>query len=168
MTRLPNILPGDVLREDLLVPLGMTPYRLAKRLGVPQTRIADILAGRRSVTPDTALRLAALLGTSAQFWLNLQAAYDLEEARKNAENILGKVLKNEQNPKGEMVKRVLVADAADIEKEYYLGATVDRGSKAIVVMGSAEGGVEIEQTAKEKPVEKRLNGSVTTRLSISQ
>src|SRR5438093_4604939 len=50
-----------------------------------------------------------------------------------------------------MVKRVLVADAADIEKEYYLGATVDRGSKAIVVMGSAEGGVEIEQTAKEKP-----------------
>ena len=76
---------------------------------------------------------------------------DAEAARENAANILGKVLKNEQNPKGEEVKRVLVADAADIAKEYYLGATVDRGSKSIVVMGSAEGGVEIEQVAHDNP-----------------
>src|SRR5439155_3464725 len=76
---------------------------------------------------------------------------DVEDALQNAQNILGKVLKNEQNPKGELVKRVLVADAADINKEYYLGATVDRGTKSIIVMGSAEGGVEIEQVAKEKP-----------------
>src|SRR4051812_43302147 len=76
---------------------------------------------------------------------------DVEAARKNAENILGKLLVNEQNPKGEEVKRVLVADAADIEKEYYLGATVDRGTKSIVVMGSAEGGVEIEEVAKNNP-----------------
>ena len=61
------------------------------------------------------------------------------------------MLKNEQNPKGELVKRVLVADAADIEKEYYLGATVDRGTKSIVVMGSSEGGVEIEEVAKTNP-----------------
>ena len=74
-----------------------------------------------------------------------------QAARENAENILGKVLKNEQNPKGELVKRVLVADAADIKKEYYLGATVDRGTKSIIVMGSAEGGVEIEQVAKSNP-----------------
>jgi succinyl-CoA synthetase beta subunit len=76
---------------------------------------------------------------------------DAEAARENAANILGRVLKNEQNPKGEEVKRVLVADAADIAKEYYLGATVDRGSKSIVVMGSSEGGVEIEQVAKDNP-----------------
>jgi succinyl-CoA synthetase beta subunit len=76
---------------------------------------------------------------------------DVEAARQNAENILGRLLQNEQNPKGEVVKRVLVADAADIKKEYYLGATVDRGSKSIIVMGSAEGGVEIEQVAKENP-----------------
>jgi len=61
------------------------------------------------------------------------------------------VLKNEQNPKGEEVKRVLVADAADIAKEYYLGATVDRGTKSIILMGSAEGGVEIEEVARENP-----------------
>ena len=76
---------------------------------------------------------------------------DVAEARSNAENILGKLLQNEQNPKGEVVKRVLVADAADIAKEYYLGATVDRASKSVIVMGSAEGGVEIEQVAKENP-----------------
>jgi succinyl-CoA synthetase beta subunit len=76
---------------------------------------------------------------------------DVEAARENASNILGKLLQNEQNPRGEVVKRVLVADAADIAKEYYLGATVDRGSKSIVVMGSAEGGVEIEQVARDTP-----------------
>ncbi len=76
---------------------------------------------------------------------------DVEAARENASNILGKLLQNEQNPRGEVVKRVLVADAADIAKDYYLGATVDRGSKSIVVMGSAEGGVEIEQVARDNP-----------------
>ena len=76
---------------------------------------------------------------------------DVEAARENASNILGKLLQNEQNPRGEVVKRVLVADAADIAKEYYLGATVDRGSKSIIVMGSAEGGVEIEQVARDNP-----------------
>jgi succinyl-CoA synthetase beta subunit len=76
---------------------------------------------------------------------------DAQEARRNAEAILGKVLRNEQNPKGELVRRVLVAHAADIHKEYYLGATVDRGTKSIVVMGSAEGGVDIEEVAHSKP-----------------
>jgi succinyl-CoA synthetase beta subunit len=76
---------------------------------------------------------------------------DAEEARRNAQAILGSVLRNEQNPKGELVRRVLVADAADIRREYYLGATVDRGVKSIVVMGSAEGGVDIEEVARHKP-----------------
>ena len=76
---------------------------------------------------------------------------DVAAARQNAENILGRLLQNEQNPKGEVVQRVLVADAADITKEYYLGATVDRGSKSIVVMGSAEGGVEDRAGRQRKP-----------------
>lgn len=79
--QIPNIHPGEVLREEFLVPTEMTPYQLAKNIGVPATRIAEILHGKRSITPDTALRLAAFLGTTAQFWLNLQNAYDLEEAQ---------------------------------------------------------------------------------------
>ena len=77
--RLPNIYPGDVLREDFLEPLGITPYRLAKRIGMDQTAIGEILSGKRSITANTALRLSRLFGTTAEFWLNLQASYDLEE-----------------------------------------------------------------------------------------
>ena len=79
MDRLPNIHPGDVLREDYLKPLGMSPYALAKGLGISPTAVGEILNGKRAVTPATALRLARFFTTSAQFWLNLQAAYDLEE-----------------------------------------------------------------------------------------
>lgn len=80
--RLPNIHPGEILLEEFLKPLNITPYRLAKDIGVPQTRIEGILDGKRSVTPDTALRLARYFGSSAGLWLNLQAHYDLEEARR--------------------------------------------------------------------------------------
>ena len=80
--RLPSIHPGDILREEYLEPLGITAYRLAKGLGVPQTRIAGILAGRRAVTADTALRLGRFFGTSARFWLNMQATYELQEAQR--------------------------------------------------------------------------------------
>lgn len=80
--RLPNIHPGDVLRADFLEPLGITSYRLAKDIGVTPTRIGDILLRRRGITADTALRLARYFGTSARLWLNLQAAYDLEEAER--------------------------------------------------------------------------------------
>jgi antitoxin HigA-1 len=80
MERLPNIHPGDVLREEFLEPLGMTAYRLSKEIGVPQTRISEILHGRRSITADTALRLAKHFQTTPHFWMNLQTAYDLEEA----------------------------------------------------------------------------------------
>jgi addiction module HigA family antidote len=81
MNRLPNVHPGEVLREEYLIPLEMTPYRLAKGLGLSQSAVVEILNGRRSITPGTALRLSRFFGTSAQFWLNLQTAYDLEEAR---------------------------------------------------------------------------------------
>ena len=84
--RLPRIHPGEILRLEFLEPLGITPYRLSKDIGVAQTRVADILYGRRSITADTALRLSRYFGTSAQFWLNLQAHYDLEQAQEeNAE-----------------------------------------------------------------------------------
>src|SRR6202795_5389989 len=74
---LPPIHPGEILRADFMEPLGLSMNRLALDLRVPVTRIAEIVHERRSVTPDTALRLARYFNTSAGFWLNLQSAYDL-------------------------------------------------------------------------------------------
>jgi len=79
--RLPPIHPGEVLREEFLLPLGLTQYRLAKGLKVPPRRINEIVHGTRAVSADTALRLARFFGTSDRFWLNLQAAYDLDVER---------------------------------------------------------------------------------------
>lgn len=78
---LPPIHPGEILREDFLNPLGLSMNRLALDLHVPVTRIAEIVHERRSITPDTALRLGRYFNTSARFWLNAQAAYDLEVAQ---------------------------------------------------------------------------------------
>lgn len=74
--------PADIIREDILVPLGKTPYWLAKSLQVPYTRIQDILAKRRGISSDTAMRLARLFNTTPQFWLNLQNQYDIEVVRQ--------------------------------------------------------------------------------------
>jgi addiction module HigA family antidote len=79
--RLPPLHPGEVLREEFLVPLGMSAYALAKALHVPVNRITAILAGDRAISADTALRLARFFGTTPKFWINLQGAYDLELAR---------------------------------------------------------------------------------------
>ncbi len=79
MVRLPNIHPGEVLKEEFLDPMGISAYRLAKDTGIPQTRISEIIKGRRRVTADTALRLAKYFGMSARFWLGLQDDYDIEE-----------------------------------------------------------------------------------------
>lgn len=79
MDTIKNIHPGEVLREEFLLPMGITPYRLAKQIGVPQVRIGEICAGRRGITADTAIRLARAFGTSSGFWLALQAEYDTEE-----------------------------------------------------------------------------------------
>ena len=72
--------PGETLREDFLKPLSLTAHRLAMELMVPVTRINDIVRGKRASTADTALRLARYFGTTPQFWMNLQANYDLERA----------------------------------------------------------------------------------------
>jgi antitoxin HigA-1 len=77
--RIGNIHPGEVLREDYLIPLQMTSYALAKGLGMTPSAVGEILAGKRRITAATALRLARFFNTSALLWLNLQAAYDLEE-----------------------------------------------------------------------------------------
>lgn len=79
--RLPPIHPGEVLLEEFLEPLGLTQYRLAKDVSVPARRINEIVHGTRAVSADTALRLARYFGTSDRFWLNLQAAYDLDVER---------------------------------------------------------------------------------------
>ncbi|MGH9554624.1 MAG: HigA family addiction module antitoxin [Terriglobales bacterium] len=79
--KLAPIHPGEILREDFLKPLGLSMNRLALDLRVPVTRIAEIVHERRSITPDTALRLARYFNTSARFWLNAQAMYDLEVAQ---------------------------------------------------------------------------------------
>jgi addiction module HigA family antidote len=78
MERLPNIHPGEILNEEFLVPLNITPYRLAKETNIPQTRISEIIKGNRRITADTALRLSQFFGNSAKFWLGLQDDYDLE------------------------------------------------------------------------------------------
>jgi antitoxin HigA-1 len=77
---LPPVHPGEILLEDFLKPMGITRYRLAKSIGVPQRRIDEICAGKRAITADTALRLARFFGTDAQSWMNLQTEYDLDVA----------------------------------------------------------------------------------------
>ena len=80
MRDLPPIHPGEQLREEFMKPLDITAYRLAKDLAVPVTRIQEIIAERRAITGDTALRLARHFGTTPEFWLNLQRDYELELA----------------------------------------------------------------------------------------
>jgi addiction module HigA family antidote len=78
MEKLPNIHPGEILQEEFLVPLQITPYRLAKETNIPQTRISEIIKKNRRITADTALRLSQFFGNSAKFWLGLQDDFDLE------------------------------------------------------------------------------------------
>ena len=78
MAKLPPIHPGEVLLKDFMEPLGLSQYRVAKDIGVPALRVSQIVRGQRSITADTALRLARYFGTSAAVWLRLQARYDLE------------------------------------------------------------------------------------------
>ncbi|HEY4652807.1 MAG TPA: HigA family addiction module antitoxin [Pontibacter sp.] len=81
MERLPNIHPGEILQEEFLTPLNITAYRLSKDIGIPQTRVSEILKGNRRITADTALRLSCYFGNSPKFWLGLQDDYDLEEEK---------------------------------------------------------------------------------------
>ena len=87
MTQLPNIHPGEVLLEEFLIPLEISAYKLAKDLDIPQTRISQILKGRRRITADTALRLSLYFGNSPKFRLGLQDDYDIEEEKSTKKEI---------------------------------------------------------------------------------
>ena len=93
MEKLNNIHPGEVLREEFMKPLDITAYRLSKDLGIPQTRISEILKGRRRVSANTALRLSQYFGNSAKFWLGLQDDYDLEEELNSRKREFQKIKK---------------------------------------------------------------------------
>ena len=85
LKRLPPIHPGEILSEEFLKPIGMSMNKLADELHVPANRITQIVEGRRSITGETALRLARYFGTSAEFWLGMQKDYDLHVARDEFE-----------------------------------------------------------------------------------
>jgi addiction module HigA family antidote len=91
MKTLPNIHPGEILLEEFLNPMDISQNRLARAMDVPPRRINEIVHGKRAITADTAIRLARALGTSEQFWMGLQADFDLEEARKCASDKLRKI-----------------------------------------------------------------------------
>lgn len=78
--RLPPVHPGEMLREEFLVPLGLTPYAVAKAIGVPRTRIERLVRGETGLTADTALRLARFFRMTPEFWMGLQCGYELETA----------------------------------------------------------------------------------------
>jgi antitoxin HigA-1 len=82
----PRIHPGEILREEYLIPLGISQYRLAKDIHVPARRINEIVLEKRGISADTALRLGRYFGTTAQLWINLQSRYDLEVAREALDN----------------------------------------------------------------------------------
>jgi len=93
MSTLKNIHPGEVLAEEFLLPLAITQYKLSKDIGIPQTRISQIIKGKRRITADTALRLSKYFGTSPKFWLGLQDDFDLEEEKVQLDSLLDKIPK---------------------------------------------------------------------------
>jgi addiction module HigA family antidote len=93
MERLENIHPGEVLLEEFLIPLKISAYRLSKDTELPQTRISQIIKGKRRVTADTAVRLSSYFGNSAKFWLGLQDDYDIEEENSRIQDVLIRINK---------------------------------------------------------------------------
>lgn len=103
MQKLPPIHPGEVLLEDFMNPLGLSAYRVAKDIGVPALRISQIVRGQRSITVDTAMRLARYFSTSAAVWLRLQARYDLEVAQTKIGKRIAREVKVLQGGKPEII-----------------------------------------------------------------
>jgi addiction module HigA family antidote len=91
MRKLKPVTPGELLREEFLIPMGLTQYRLAKEIGVPAQRIGDIVAGKRAITADTDLRLCRFFGLSNGYWLRAQAAHDTEVAEEALAKTLAKI-----------------------------------------------------------------------------
>lgn len=102
--RLPPLHPGEMLREEFLLPLALSPYALAKAIGVPRTRIERLVREETAITADTALRLGRYFNMTPQFWMNLQTRYELETAERALKRTLGKIA-----PRADLAK----ADAAE-------------------------------------------------------
>ncbi|MDP1726818.1 MAG: HigA family addiction module antitoxin [Bacteroidota bacterium] len=97
MKKLKNIHPGEILLEEFLVPLEITAYRLSKDIGIPQTRVSEIIKGNRRITADTALRLSKYFGNNAKFWLGLQDDFDLEEENNQKKAELNAIKQHDRN-----------------------------------------------------------------------
>lgn len=97
MASLNNIHPGEILNEEFLIPMQITAYRLSKDIDIPQTRISQIIKGRRRITADTALRLSSYFGNSAKFWLGLQNDYDIEEIKCQNREVFKRISKHPTN-----------------------------------------------------------------------
>ena len=97
MAKLSNIHPGKILTEEFLLPLNISAYKLSKDIGIPQTRISEIVKGNRRITADTALRLSKYFGNSAKFWLGLQDDFDIEEEISAKGTILKSIKALNQN-----------------------------------------------------------------------
>jgi len=97
MKKLRNIHPGQILKEEFLIPLNISAYKLSKDLGIPQTRTSEILKGNRRITADTALRLSQYFGTTAKFWLGLQDDFDIEEEKSIKSKEFKSIKKFENN-----------------------------------------------------------------------
>ena len=92
MKKLKNISPGEILLEEFLIPLDISQYKLSKDLGIPQTRVSQIVKGNRRITADTALRLSAYFGNSAKFWLGLQSDFDIENELETKQDQLKQII----------------------------------------------------------------------------
>ena len=97
MDKLANVHPGEILSEEFMKPFAITAYRLSKELGIPQTRVSEILKSRRRISADTAIRLSKYFGNSAKFWLGIQDDYDLEEELTNRAKEFQKIKRREEN-----------------------------------------------------------------------
>lgn len=93
MRKLPNIHPGEILMEEFLKPMEISGYRLSKDTEIPQTRISQILKGKRRITANTALRLSSYFGNSPKFWLGIQDDYDIEEEKNVSNEIFTRISK---------------------------------------------------------------------------
>jgi antitoxin HigA-1 len=97
MKRLKNIHPGEILLKEFLIPLDISAYRLSKEISIPQTRISEIIKGKRRITADTALRLSKFFGNSAKFWLGLQDDFDIEDEKKLKQKDLNSIKQHVRN-----------------------------------------------------------------------
>ena len=91
MDKIPNVTPGEILKEEFLEPMGISAYQLARDTRMPATRISQILKGNRRITADPALRLSAYFGNSAEFWMGIQNEYELRDGQERLKEDLKKI-----------------------------------------------------------------------------